>query len=214
MLINIFDKIIWDGGIMAHNFKDFLFNIIFLISILNFVLLIISPFALEHFTGNTVLKGKINPGETFEGEFNLADTKEISIFLRAVTSSTIPKNENLEINISDSNGLIFTKMKKFSIRSSESGTTTSISDHLTFIPRTIGTHYIIVTNAEFPTDIEIKSGAYNIQIDKSFLTVLGLSTFIWVFLAFILKRTLYSVSVLEVLISFIISLAIIYFAIS
>ncbi len=131
-----------------------------------------------------------------------------------MTSSTIPQNENLEINISDSNGLLFTKIKKFTIRSSESGTTTSLSDHLTFIPRTTGTHYIIVTNAEFPTDIEVKSGAYNIQIDKFFLTVLGLSTFIWVFLAFILKRTLYSVSILEVIISFIISLAIIYFAIS
>ena len=85
---------------------------------------------------------------------------------------------------------------------------------MTFIPRTTGTHYIKVTNAEFPTDLEIKSGVYNIQFDKFYLTVLGLSTLIWVFLAFIFKSTLFSASKFEVLISFIISSAIVYFAIS
>ncbi|MBC2708676.1 MAG: hypothetical protein HF975_14750 [ANME-2 cluster archaeon] len=199
---------------MANNTKDFIFNLIFLISIFNFVLLIISPIAFEHFTGNTVLKGEIKPGETFEGEFNLVDSKEISIFFRAKTSSIVSKSENLEISISDSNGLLFSKIKKFTIRSSESGTTSSLSDYLTFIPRITGTHYILVTNAEFPTDIEIKSGAYNIQYDKLFITVLVLSILILVILIFIFKRTLYSVSKLEVLIAFMISSTIIYFAIS
>jgi len=199
---------------VANNTKDFIFNLIFLISIFNFVLLIISPIAFEHFTGNTVLKGEIKPGETFEGEFNLVDSKEISIFFRAKTSSIVSKSENLEISISDSNGLLFSKIKKFTIRSSESGTTSSLSDYLTFIPRITGTHYILVTNAEFPTDIEIKSGAHNIQYDKLFITVLVLSILILVFLIFIFKRTLYSVSKLEVLIAFMMSSTIIYFAIS
>jgi len=199
---------------VANNFKDFIFNLILLICIFNFVLLIISPIAFQHFTGNTVLKGDIKPGETFEGEFNLVDSKEISIFFRAKTSNTVSKSENLEISISDSNGLLFSKIKKFTIKSSESGTTSSISDYLTFIPRMTGTHYIIVTNAEFPTDIEIKSGAYNIQFDKLILTVLALSIFILVFLIFVFKRTLYSASKLEVLIAFITSSVIIYLAIS
>ena len=102
-----------------------------------------------------------------------------------MTSSTIPQNENLEINISDSNGLLFTKIKKFTIRSSESGTTTSLSDHLTFIPRTTGTHYIIVTNAEFPTDIEVKSGVYNIQIDKFFNSIRFINFYMGIFSLYI-----------------------------
>ena len=95
-------------GVMPTNIIKSFFNIISIIGFLTFVFLICSMFVLLN-TGELVLEGKIYPAETFESDFTLNDTKDLTLVIHAVNSES---TELLNINIMNSDGDVVFSEKK------------------------------------------------------------------------------------------------------
>jgi hypothetical protein len=148
-----------------------------IVSVLN-IFLLVFPLFLAEYTGVSVLEGKIIPGETFEGEFLINDTKDLTFILEANYIS------KLSITITDPNGNISTWKKEYS-SSSSGGHATQIDATMILTPQLTGKYHIEVTGAKSPINLRIKSGMINVT--KNGLFFVGAWVF-WFIVIFAISR--------------------------
>ena len=197
------------GGIQS--FPDTIYRILSFVGLLNIFLLVISIFFTLGFTGDLVLEGQIIPGESFEGEFILNNIEDLT-FIFDTTSSGYSETELLSIVITYPNGSISPLVKIF--RNSNTGDAVRTIDFdMVLTPQSTGKYHIKITNAEFPTNLHIKSGMINPMKNISVLVVALISlTIVLISIKRPLKEPSKEVVFIALLISLVTVFATIYYS--
>lgn len=148
---------------MAFVNKNTILNVIMMICMFNFVFLIGSLFIVQRFTGDTVLTGSIDRGETFTGSPNFIQNIDVTFSFGTRVSGGMSLSENLKITVRTPEGKEYSWIKSFSCNSDlDDSEGVSCGDYtMIFTPRSTGTYNIKISDAEFNTDIRLISGMVN-----------------------------------------------------
>jgi hypothetical protein len=68
------------------------------VAVLNIVFFVVALIITMNFTGGLVSEGKLFPGETYESDFTLTDTKDLT-FIFSAAEVSVYRTEDLEITI-------------------------------------------------------------------------------------------------------------------
>jgi hypothetical protein len=142
------------------------------VSLFNILILGLS-LVFTSYTGDLVLEGKIIPGEKYEGDFVLNNTKNISINFFGYNSFSCT------VIITNPKGDISSQTIRFR------GATKGASAGMILKPQLIGKYHIVVSGAESPSDLSIKSGVITLNNGLFFI---GVWTFWFIFLFAILRN--------------------------
>jgi hypothetical protein len=206
---------------MTFSDKNTIMNVILMICIFNIVLLTSTLFYADHITGDVILTGSINSGETFEGSSLFIENNDITFSFRTRVTGSDVRRELLNITIKTPEGIEFSWQKMFGcqIFSGRNGVpiydqifgTTCVDSAMIFTPNSTGIYHIKISDAKFSTNIRLISGMA--QLNLVFKGALAISWIGIIFNLFVFKHEIRYSTKKQALIALMISLITTYVAV-
>lgn len=194
---------------MAFSDKNTILNVIMMIGLFSSVFLIFSLFFVERFTGDLVLTGSINHGETLEGRPIFIKNNDVT-FSFGTTVAGSGRSELLNIKIITPEGSEYSWVKKFRCNPDSACT----DNTMIFKPISTGQYYIKISDADFHTNIKIISGMVNpLKKPLIFIGAIVFSIVGIIFTAKVFNHEVHNPSKKQTLIALIFSLITTYFVV-